>query len=218
MSVMTSNNLNSFLTALDSDLQKAEEAYQRLRTRLKHYLEGEGCASADSDDLVDEVIGRVLSKIKDGITIGSIPGYCVGVARNVLLEYFRRKKMHVDIDGLPPSEQPYTDPIAKENEHEQRVLQERQHECIEKCLGQLLAAPETTQVTRLFIRYYAGENIEDPSLFVRHFDSVTSAEREQLAKEFTFSRNDLITKVNNFKDRKLRPCCEKCIENQYKMK
>ena len=73
-----------------------EDALIGVRPRLLRYFSCRGLAWA-ADELADDVILRVLEKLRAGQVILNIEAFVLGVARNVLLERLRRPEP----DALP---------------------------------------------------------------------------------------------------------------------
>jgi DNA-directed RNA polymerase specialized sigma24 family protein len=63
--------------------------YEVVRFKLIKYFEWQACIAAE--DLTDETIDRVATKIAQGVQINNLMGYFYGVARLVFKEYQRRE-------------------------------------------------------------------------------------------------------------------------------
>ncbi len=126
---------DAFLAWLDPDRETAGKKYEDIRRRLIKMFVCRGCYC--SEDLADETLNRVISKVREiKDNYRGDPGcYCGGVARNVFHEYARRKP--------EPPLQP--EPDAPE-------ARARELDCLDKCLGQVTEADHT-----LILRYYKGE-------------------------------------------------------------
>src|ERR1044071_2085308 len=82
---------NSLLDWLDPDREQAGIKYEDIRRRLIKIFTGRGCAEAE--DLADETINRVTSKLNEieKDFTGDRTRYFFGVANKVHMEYLRRK-------------------------------------------------------------------------------------------------------------------------------
>src|SRR5262249_51747669 len=89
---LTEAGFNKLLSCLDPDRQRAGEKYEQLHRKLEKFFEVHRIAFAE--ELADETINRVIRKLEDGLEIRNIAGYCIGVARLLLMETHKgeRKK------------------------------------------------------------------------------------------------------------------------------
>jgi RNA polymerase sigma factor (sigma-70 family) len=114
------DEFDKLLSWLDIDRDCAGEKYEVIRRGLIKIFVRRGCPTAE--ELADETIERVcqkLSRIVDNY-IGDPEPYFYGVARNIYLEYLKRKTA---LPSLPPN-----DAFHKE---------ELQYQCLDQCLGKL---------------------------------------------------------------------------------
>jgi len=104
---------------LDPDREQAGIKYEQIRSRLIKIFTGRGCI--DPEELADETINRVTSKLKEiqNEFKGDRARYFFGVANKVYLEYLRRKAPQ------PPSTT--TDSARAELEYR----------CLERCIERL---------------------------------------------------------------------------------
>lgn len=142
--VVTQQTFDSLLIWLDEDREQAGLKYEKIRLRLIKIFTCRGCAEAE--DLADEVINRVVSRVGEleSTYQGDPALYFYGVAQKVHLEYLRRSHPKA---GPPPM----TVETAADREAE--------FECLDRCVAQL--SPENRD---LVLRYYAQEKhvkIED---------------------------------------------------------
>jgi len=109
---------DALLDWLDSDREQAGIKYEQIRSRLIKIFTGRGCI--DPEELADETINRVTSKLKEikSEFTGDRARYFFGVANKVYLEYLRRK---------PPQAPPPTDSARAELEYR----------CLERCIERL---------------------------------------------------------------------------------
>jgi DNA-directed RNA polymerase specialized sigma24 family protein len=82
---------DALLDWLDSDREQAGIKYEQIRSRLIKIFTGRGCL--DPEDLADETINRVTSKLNEiqNEFTGERARYFFGVANKVYMEYLRRK-------------------------------------------------------------------------------------------------------------------------------
>jgi hypothetical protein len=87
---------DAFLRTLDSDRDRAGEAFEALRERVTGLLEWWGTSRAA--ELADETLDRVARKIEEGVRIpeGSLGAYVRGVARMVFYESARDRTDQLD--------------------------------------------------------------------------------------------------------------------------
>jgi len=126
---------DALLDWLDSDREQAGIKYEEIRARLIIIFTGRSCAEAE--DLADETINRVtsrLSAIKEQFT-GDRTRYFFGVANKVYMEYMRRK---------PPQPSPFPPTDSHQAEVEFR--------CLEHCIESL-----SEENRYLLLKYYGVE-------------------------------------------------------------
>lgn len=126
---------DDLLDWLDSDREQAGIKYEDIRRRLIKIFTGRACVEAE--DLADETINRVtsrLSAIKEEFT-GDRARYFFGVANKVYMEHMRRK---------PPQASPSSSSDSNKVELELR--------CLEHCIKSL-----SEENRYLLLRYYGAE-------------------------------------------------------------
>ncbi len=140
---LTAESFETFLGWLSPSREDAGRKYEQLRKRLIKFFEWRGCHTPEA--LSDETVNRVAKRLAAAGVEGREGSfaYCYGVARLVLLEYWRRVK-------LEPMPADVPQPAVTEPEWSERDL-----ECLNKCLGQLSAHDRT-----LITRYYQGDGRE----------------------------------------------------------
>lgn len=110
---------NALLAWLNNDRDIAAKRYETIRAGLIRVFVSKGCN--DAEHLADEAIERVtkrLPEIKENY-VGEPARYFHGVARNLLLETYRRKEIATDVA-----------PVASI----QITNQSDEYECLLKCL------------------------------------------------------------------------------------
>lgn len=127
---------DALLDWLDSDREKAALKYEKIRRNLIKIFTGRGCL--EPEDLADETINRVTSKLKEiGKDFsGDRTRYFFGVANKVHLEHLRKKLPQ----AMPP---PPNDPDSIELEYN----------CLERCIERL-----STDNRELLLRYHGANH------------------------------------------------------------
>lgn len=126
---------DALLLWLDPDREQAALKYEKIRGGLIKFFTTRGVL--DPENLADETINRVASKLKDigkGFS-GDPEPYFYRVAKYLLLEYLRRKFPQ----GMPPS------PIDPDQV-------ELEYNCLDRCIERL-----TVEHRDLLLRYHATE-------------------------------------------------------------
>jgi DNA-directed RNA polymerase specialized sigma24 family protein len=133
----TQQGFDKLLAWLDSDREKAGEKYNKIQARLIGVFSCFGC---DAENLADETINVVISKIDWLIEnyVGEPALYFYGVAKKIYLE--RRGKK-------PPPNMPPPHTCSEE--------EEQMHDCLDKSLDEL--SPDDKKVV---LQYHEGEKQE----------------------------------------------------------
>jgi DNA-directed RNA polymerase specialized sigma24 family protein len=120
--VVTQLAFDSLLGWLDGDREQAGQKYEKIRLRLIKIFKCRGCAEAE--DLADEAINRVVSKMDEiGTTYQGDPAlYFYGVAQKVHLEYLRRS---------------HPRPMPQQGWVETAEHREAEYECLDRCMAKL---------------------------------------------------------------------------------
>jgi DNA-directed RNA polymerase specialized sigma24 family protein len=116
---ITREPFDALLEWLDPDREKAGSRYEIIRAGLIRIFVSKGLSDAEhyTDETIDRVIKR-LPELQESY-VGDPARYFHGVARNVLLEYGRRKEVSTDV--LP--QRPTAESVRSDT-----------HECLSKCL------------------------------------------------------------------------------------
>lgn len=134
---LSQESFDALLKWLDSDREQAAMKYEEIRARLIKIFTGR--ASADAEDLADETINRVTSKLHEVEDFtGERRRYFFGVANKVYLEYLRRK-----------TPQPPPFPPVDSNQVE------LEYQCLEHCIKGL-----SEQNRELLLAYYGSDGRE----------------------------------------------------------
>jgi DNA-directed RNA polymerase specialized sigma24 family protein len=157
--VVTQQAFDNLLGWLDNDREQAGQKYEKIRLRLIKIFTCRGCAEAE--DLADETINRVVSRVGEiGSTYQGDPAlYFYGVAQKLHLEYLRRS---------------HPKPVPPLVFVESAAEREAEFECLDRCVEKL--SPENRD---LVLRYYAEEK------------QVKVQDRKRLADELGIAVNAL---------------------------
>lgn len=133
--VLTQESFDALLDWLDPHREQAGQKYEDIRSSLIKIFTCRGCF--EPEDLADETINRVTSKLKqiEGDFIGDRARYFYGVANKVHLEYLRRKPVQPSLVLSLTSDEV-----------------EQEFKCLETCMEQL--TPENRE---LVLQYYQEE-------------------------------------------------------------
>lgn len=175
------------LNALDPNHQRAGEIYVELRFKLRKFFAWKGgVCESDLDELVDETLERIAKKLGEGEVIENIPAYSRGIARNILLEY-SRKRAKEPIDNNP------VETLIAESPKEA----DERFECLKKCLANL-----NSDDRELIVGYYDTEENEK-----------NKDKRRKLAERFGKHSGTLKVHVTRLRDR-LRKCISDCLRDE----
>jgi RNA polymerase sigma factor (sigma-70 family) len=132
--LLTQEAFDYLLTWLGPNREQAGYKYEEIRRKLIKIFVCRGCF--DAEDLADETINRVTTKIQEigEHYVGDPALYFYGVAQNVFLEYIRKP------EPSPPPPQSPSDEI------------EQEHNCLDQCMQHL-----TPQSRELVLQYYQKE-------------------------------------------------------------
>ncbi len=132
---LTQEAFERLLAWLDPDREQAGRKYEKIRLQLIKIFTCRGCLCPD--DLADETINRVAGKIQEIAAgyAGDRSLYFYGVARNVHLEYVRKRH----ILAPPPAPEP-------------RSESDIEYKCLERCMQRL-----ATTNRELILQYYQEE-------------------------------------------------------------
>jgi DNA-directed RNA polymerase specialized sigma24 family protein len=185
--VITQEAFDGLLDWLDSNREQAAQEYEKIRTRLIKIFTCRGCGEAD--DLADETINRVTSKV-DSLArsySGDPALYFYGVAQKVHLEYLRARPLlqnSMDAGRKPGS----VHLVEADNDIEQ------EYACLEQCMNQL-----TAENRRLVLDYYQDEK------------RAKIERRRKLAEEIGIAVNALRIRAHRIR-LQLQQCVTACLE------
>jgi DNA-directed RNA polymerase specialized sigma24 family protein len=185
--VLDAESLRRLLAALDPDPGRASERYEALRQRLVRVFAWEHVADAEA--LADETLDRVARRMHEGVTLFDVAAYAHRIAELLLLET-RRAAIRRDRAFGDPA---YSAAVSAASAQEV----ERQHACLESCLGQL--APDQRA---LILRYYA------------HDGRARIEVREALAREYGIPISALRNRALRLRE-KLEVCITTCLGRRH---
>src|SRR5215475_15125435 len=124
---LTQEAFDRLLAAFDQDRDRAGEKYLEVRGNLTKFFEWRGCPFPE--DHADETINRVAKRLAEGEEIRSPAGYCIGVARLLLLEITKERAREQLVMGeISAVETGVPEPEA-----------DKQIDCLRSCLERLHA-------------------------------------------------------------------------------
>ncbi len=137
---LTAESFETFLGWLSPNREEAGRLYEQLRKKLVKLFTWRGCHIPE--ELFDETVNRVAKKIAWGTAVCREHrfDYCYGVARMVLLEYWRKPRPEL----LPED---VRSPVIRQPEWDETEL-----DSLRQCLDQLSARDRD-----LITRYYQGQ-------------------------------------------------------------
>jgi DNA-directed RNA polymerase specialized sigma24 family protein len=139
---LTRESLARLLARLDPDPDKAAAEYEVLRGRLVEFFDWRNVRFPE--DLADQTIDRMASKLADGEDVGRVRAFAYGVARKVHLEWERAQaREEATLREIQAgSDDPDAEAVAS---------------CLDRCLERL-PEPDRTMI----LGYYGGHgNLHD---------------------------------------------------------
>jgi DNA-directed RNA polymerase specialized sigma24 family protein len=180
---LTREAFDKLLVAFGEDPASAAEQYLETRSNLTRFFEWRGCPFPE--DHADETMNRVAKRLEAGEEIRNPSGYCIGVARMLLLEINKERAREQQALGEMASSQ-VAAPDASESEEP--------IECLRACLQTLSA-----ENRELIIEYYQGEKGTKIEI------------RKRLTERFGVPVNTLRMRALRLRE-KLQTCVEECVQ------
>lgn len=87
---MSPEDFAMFLESLSPDEEEACRLYIRLEKKLVGFFSMNGIS--DSTGAADETLKRAAERLAGGANVPNIENYCLGIARNVAMEWWRRER------------------------------------------------------------------------------------------------------------------------------
>jgi len=179
------------LTRLHEDPASAAERYEDLRLKLTKFFTWKGTEGYVADDLADETLDRIATKVGEGLEIESVNAYTYSVARFVWLEHLRARKEEPAGDDIPEV------PIYPEEPEEE----DERLGCLRSCLGEVAAGDQDAKLVTAYYDPSPGEKIREA--------------RKRLAAEFGITVNTLKVRACRIRAR-LESCISKCVNKKRK--
>ena len=185
---MTQEDFDKLLAWLHPEREQSGVKYEEIRESLVKIFSWRGYY--DAEDLADEVINRVTSKVKELAEsyVGDPALYFYGVAKKILLELERRERhrpLDTEMRMLDTSMQP-----GKIDEGAHR------RKCLQKCLRRL--------------------DSKDRDLILSYYQKSKQAKidyRKALAQQLGMDTNALRVKVHRIRAN-LKTCIKKCLKTE----
>ena len=139
---MNNDPFNDLLGWLDPDRERAARIYEDIRKKLIRIFVCRGCISAD--ELADKTFDRVGHKVREiAPTYSGDPAlYCYGVAHKIYLECLRKPQFPLAVPAPDPRLDLERDDL------------ERDHECLEACMGGLPNGDRPLSNREIILQYY----------------------------------------------------------------
>ncbi|MEZ5345528.1 MAG: hypothetical protein R2681_08240 [Pyrinomonadaceae bacterium] len=186
MANLSAEGFEKLLQRLDANPSQAAEKYEELRLKLVKFYTWRGCPDSSADELSDETLDRVASKLEEGVEIESLNAYACQVSRFVWLEFSRKRKEDSYGDQMP--EQTVEPEISEDPD--------KRMACLKKCLKEVTNDDAERE---FIIGYYdtdAGEKLKES--------------RRSLAEKFGLKMNALKVKACRLRV-KLEKCINECL-------
>ena len=179
---LTKEAFDKLLTSFGEDQDSAAKKYLEIRNNVVRFFEWRGCPFPE--DHADETINRVAKRLAEGEAIENPSGYCMGVARMLLLEINKERAREQRALG----EMAYSQ-VAPSDASES----EKNIECLRSCLQGLPADSR-----ELIVEYYQGEK------------GTKIKNRKDLVERLGIPVNTLRMRALRLRER-IRACVEDCL-------
>lgn len=195
--------LETLLSWLSPDKEQAGRVYERLRRKLVELFARRGVPTLFWHELADETLDRIGRKLAEGETIQNPEpmAYAFGVARFVLIEFWRRQHRRIQsetqLDDLSPRD--LVEIAAKDGLRVEQQETELWLECMDAALKAL--PPEDESLMRAC-------HHDDPRQ--------QAANRRQAAERLNWEENSLRVHLHRIRlvlQRKVRACVERQQRN-----
>ena len=179
---LTQEAFDKLLTSFGEDRESAAEKYLEIRSNLVRFFEWRGCPFPE--DHADETINRVAKRLVEGEQIANPSGYCMGVARMLLLEINKERAREQQALGEMANSPVITSDDSESDGH---------IECLRVCLQNLPADSR-----ELIVEYYQGEK------------GTKIKNRKRLVERFGIPVNTLRMRALRLRE-KIQTCVEDCL-------
>jgi DNA-directed RNA polymerase specialized sigma24 family protein len=181
---LTQEAFDRLLAAFGEDQQSAGEKYLEIRGNLMRFFEWRGCSFPEEH--ADETMNRVAKRLTEGEEIRNPSGYCIGVARMLLLEINKERVREQQALGeMANTPQVVASDASESEEH---------IDCLRACLQNLSADNR-----ELIIEYYQGEK------------GTKIENRKRLTARFGVPVNTLRMRALRLREN-LQACVEECLK------
>jgi RNA polymerase sigma factor (sigma-70 family) len=189
---LTQEDFDTLLDWLSPDRERAGQKYEEIRGSLVKIFSWRGYH--DAEDLADEVMNRVVSKVKDlsAYYVGDPALYFYGVAKKILLECGRREEHQPLMTHMSMASD-----SASVDETDEGV---RLRECLQKCLQKLSSGDRD-----LILSYYQKSKQKKIDY------------RKSLAEELGIDTNALRVRVYRIRAG-LKSCIKNCVKSHRAVK
>lgn len=181
----TPEGLRTFLQWLADGAANPDETYESVRRRLTIFFAGRKCL--DPEALTDLTLDCAMRKLPDIPAEANPIAYLIGIAKNIHRDELRAAQK---VEAFRSAQAALPAPRYLE-----RAEQESRHDCLEKCLAELL------EEDRMLVLSYYSESKQ-----------AKIDKRKQLADRFGLSLNALRNRVFRLNQR-LASCVTACLEN-----
>jgi RNA polymerase sigma factor (sigma-70 family) len=167
------------------------ESFEIIRSKLILFFEVKRCV--DPEGLADETLMRVFKKLcSSGEEVTDLTAYSFGFARNVFLEYLRKKDV-VSLEFM--DEQQYQFEMQANDDDNDAAMREKKMACLEQCLARLKKDDR-----EMLLKYYEISG------------SLKTEHRLKMAQERNISRSTLSMRIFHLKE-KLRKRVSDLLED-----
>ena len=189
---LSQQTLEALLTRLDPDRDEAARRYELLRSKLIRLFEWRG--SAIAEELADETLDRVASKLWAGVEIEAADPYryVCGVAYRVFQEQVRKNAQLRELQREYQRHAARKQLMALDADQD---AEDRRMSCMIRCLEEL-----PTGDRQLILRYHEGEK------------SARIRNRSTLAQELRLPINALRIRVHRIR-RRVEQCTRECVSH-----
>ncbi len=179
------SGFDRLLQRLDTDRDRAGDAYERIRARITTLFAWRGCANAD--ELADRTMERVERRLQEGADIyaGDPYAFFHGVALMVLRESWRDQARRATIEAD-------LDDLVMPGLEEHAAQRERRSGCLDRCMAGLPAS------SRELLSVYHGQQ------------GSAIAARQQFARTLAIPLTALRIRVHRLRV-ELRTSIEDCL-------
>jgi DNA-directed RNA polymerase specialized sigma24 family protein len=184
--LLDSETFETLLDWLASDRESAGEKYEQIRHSLIQILEYRG--AVDAEDLADQVINRVASKLPSlaETYVGEPALYFYGVAKNLLKQQQQKREQLLPLEGLDfPTRRDIEEGITEDV-----------YECLDQCLRHLSLSDQ-----KVITQYYEGQKQSKIKF------------RGEIARRLKINPNALRVKIYRIRA-SLERCVRGCLEKK----